>query len=207
MNSKIKDEVIETIRSVVGQDYAEIDIIRALHMANNDSTGAINIIFDTPNFISQSRQNPRINSSQRVKIPSSNLIMIEDTHEDSDSNGKSSSQEMVVYGGQEKEMASPCSSPVSEDWCFVGYAEISGMSTSKGRRIKIGDEVEFAFPVKNKLSSSSGKVFGRGKQAAACSEIVRFSTKSGGEVIIHTFLFICLWILSLWLSLYVLLLC
>ncbi|KMT18659.1 hypothetical protein BVRB_2g027880 [Beta vulgaris subsp. vulgaris] len=51
------------IRSVVGQNYAEMDIIRALHMANNDATGAINIIFDTPKFISQSRQNPRINST------------------------------------------------------------------------------------------------------------------------------------------------
>ncbi|XP_021767366.1 DNA repair protein RAD5A-like [Chenopodium quinoa] len=187
MNCKIKDEVIETIRSVVGQDYAEMDIIRALHMANNDATGAINIIFDTPNFISQSRQNPRINTSQRVKIPSSNLITIEDTNEDSKSNGEVICKEMVVADVQEREKAITCSSskPVGEEWCFVGYGEISAMSTSKGRRIKIGDEVDFAFPVKNKLNSNSplpGKVFGRGKQAGACSEIVRFSTKSGGEI-------------------------
>ncbi|XP_021732829.1 DNA repair protein RAD5A-like [Chenopodium quinoa] len=187
MNCKIKDEVIETIRSVVGQDYAEMDIIRALHMANNDATGAINIIFDTPNFISQSRQNPRINSSQRVKIPSSNLITIEDKNEDSKSNEEVVCKEMVVIDVQEREKAISCSSskPVGEEWCFVGYGEISGMSTSKGRGIKVGDEVDFAFPVKNKLNSSSplpGKVFGRGKQAGACSEIVRFSTKSGGEI-------------------------
>lgn len=188
MNSKVKDEVIETIRSVVGQDYAEIDIIRALHMANNDATGAINIIFDTPNFISQNRQNPRINSSQRVKIPSSNFIAIEEDNDKCKQNGEAiSCKEVAVIGGEEREngscRTSSSSSSLGEEWCFVGYGEISGMSTSKGRRIKIGDEVEFAFPVKNKLTAPSpGKVFGRGKQVGSCSEIVRFSTKSGGEI-------------------------
>ena len=81
MNSMITDGVVETIRSVIGEDYSELDIIRALHMANNDTNGAINIIFDTPDFISRSQQNCRIDSRGRVKIPSSNLIVIEENND------------------------------------------------------------------------------------------------------------------------------
>lgn len=183
MNSKVKNEIIETIRSVVGHDYAEMDIIRALHMANNDATGAINVIFDTPNFISQSRQNPRINSTQRVKVPSSNLFTIEEKNEKSDRNGEVSCMDMVEIGGEERDKVSFPASSVGEEWLFVGYGEMAGMSTCKGRKIKIGDEVDFGFPLKNKLSSpATGKVFGRGRQVGACSEIVRFSTKIGGEI-------------------------
>ena len=177
MSNKIKDEVVATVRSVVGHEYSEMDIIRALHMANNDATGAINIIFDTPNFRSaekpQIRQNPRI---QRVQVPSSDAIIVAETNENYNPNG-----ELVEICHQQRDREIDCV-PSGGEWWFVGYAEIPGMSTSKGRRIKTGDEVEFAFP-KNKLSlPSAGKAFGRGKQAGACSEIVRFSTKSGGEV-------------------------
>ncbi|KAF3622071.1 hypothetical protein FXO38_31500 [Capsicum annuum] len=58
------------------------------------------------------------------------------------------------------------------------------MSTCKGRILKPGDEVEFTFPVEKMLSSPSTGKFGggRGRQAAACSEIVRFSTKACGEI-------------------------
>ncbi|KAJ8446099.1 hypothetical protein Cgig2_017601 [Carnegiea gigantea] len=180
MSNKVKDEVAATVRSVVGQEYSEMDIIRALHMANNDATGAINIIFDTPNFRSadkpQIRQNPRIHSSHRVQIPSSNSIILVETNENI-----KPSEELVEICHQQREREIACVTSGGE-WWFVGYGEISGMSTSKGRRIKTGDEVEFAFP-KNKLSSPlPSKAFGRGKQAGACSEIVRFSTKSGGEV-------------------------
>lgn len=180
MSNKVKDEVVATVRSVVGQEYSEMDIIRALHMANNDATGAINIIFDTPNFRSaekpQIRQNPRIHSSHRVQIPSSNSIILVETNEDI-----RPSEELVEICHQQRDREIACVTAGGE-WWFVGYGEISGMSTSKGRRIKTGDEVEFAFPKKKLSSPLPSKAFGRGKQAGACSEIVRFSTKGGGEV-------------------------
>ncbi|XAR60084.1 hypothetical protein NMG60_11033326 [Bertholletia excelsa] len=47
MGNKVTDELVATVRSIVGGDYSDMDIIRALHMANNDATAAINIIFDT----------------------------------------------------------------------------------------------------------------------------------------------------------------
>lgn len=48
MGNKVSDELVPMIRSIVGQDYSDMDIIRALHMSNNDCTAAINIILDTP---------------------------------------------------------------------------------------------------------------------------------------------------------------
>lgn len=179
----MKDEVVATVRSIVGQDYTEMDIIRALHMANNDATGAINIIFDTPNFISkpQIRKNPIISLSQRNEVPSSNLTRVEETNENFDPNGDLGCEHLVEIGGQERERSVAVLS--GNEWWFVGSGEIAGMSTCKGRRIRVGDEVDFAFPLNNKLNSPSpGKVFGRGKNVGTCSEIVRFSTKTGGEV-------------------------
>ncbi|KAL9225619.1 hypothetical protein vseg_001521 [Gypsophila vaccaria] len=180
MSNKAKDEVVATIRSIVGQDYTEMDVIRALHMSNNDATGAINIILDTPNMITkpQFRPNPRVNSTQRVRVPSCSSI------EKNDIDDKCN-RKMVVFGEEEKERMklSECRDVKGEDWWFVGYGEMSGMSTSKGRRIRTGDEVEFAFPVEKRSSSlNNGRVFGRGKGVGACSEIVRFSTRHGGEV-------------------------
>lgn len=66
----------------------------------------------------------------------------------------------------------------------MGCGEVSGLSTCRGRRLKVGDEVGFNFPVKSAAPAapSPGKFSGRGRQAAACSEIVRFSTKDCGEV-------------------------
>ncbi|KAL6575778.1 hypothetical protein OROHE_000759 [Orobanche hederae] len=48
MGNKATEEIISTVRSIVGDEFSDMDIIRALHMANNDPTAAINIIFDTP---------------------------------------------------------------------------------------------------------------------------------------------------------------
>ncbi|KAM3398977.1 DNA repair protein RAD5A [Capsicum galapagoense] len=73
---------------------------------------------------------------------------------------------------------------IGSEWWYVGCGEVAGMSTCKGRILKPGDEVEFTFPVEKMLSSPSTGKFGggRGRQAAACSEIVRFSTKACGEI-------------------------
>ncbi|KAL6577426.1 hypothetical protein OROMI_011702 [Orobanche minor] len=48
MGNKATEEIISTVRSIVGDEFSDMDIIRAFHMANNDPTAAINIIFDTP---------------------------------------------------------------------------------------------------------------------------------------------------------------
>lgn len=69
------------------------------------------------------------------------------------------------------------------EWWFVGFGEVVGMLICKGRRIRVGDEVDFVFLLNNKLNLFLlGKVFGRGKNVGICLEIVRFLIKIGGEV-------------------------
>ena len=77
MGNKVIDELVSTIRSIIGEEYSDMDIIRALHMANNDVTAAINIIFDTPSLRtkpkSEIRRTPEIsnpNSSPETQIVS-----------------------------------------------------------------------------------------------------------------------------------------
>lgn len=90
-------------------------------------------------------------------------------------------------GEEHGEDSSGCTSSNGSEWWFVGCGEVSGLSTCKGRRLKIGEAVDFTFPSERKLSSQSLAKFGsgRGRQAAPCSEIVRFSTKACGEVLVH----------------------
>ncbi|KAK1299928.1 hypothetical protein QJS10_CPB13g01709 [Acorus calamus] len=173
MATKVTADLIETVRSVVGADFSDMDIIRALHMANNDPTAAINIIFDTPSFSSPAvdRTAPRKTSapppvtnsaSHANKTPTPKSI------ERSDSN--------LRHRPSEGE-------PSSADWWLIESAQVAGLSTCKGRRIKAGDAVSFTFP-RSVSPPKSGKFLGRGRSmaAASCPEIVRFSTIDFGEI-------------------------
>lgn len=187
MGNKVTDEVLSTVRSVVGLDYSDMDIIRALHMANNDPTAAINIIFDTPSFkskelttISRTPKASPLNSasetsanSKRKRGENQNFRSMEPKANATDCASDS--------GDRFVEDVSTRESSVGSEWWFVGCGEVLGLSTCKGRRVKPGEEVAFTFP-KSSLPSP-GKIFARGRQhAAACSEIVRFWTKESGEV-------------------------
>lgn len=158
-----------------------MDIIRALHMANNDVTAAINIIFDTPSIKSKERSDfannpktlrPEVANLKRNDCRNSSCSV---RTEGNGGNCPSSSGEDVVDDVARRQ------SLVGSEWWLVGCGEVAGLSTCRGRRIKPGDEVDFTFPLK--ISPSPGKVFGRGRQAtAACSDIVRFSTTDSGEI-------------------------
>ena len=161
MGNKITDELLSTVRSIVDSGYSDMDIIRALHMANNDVTAAINIIFDTPSL--KSKPPPDFPTIPKIPTPEA-----------------ANSKPSAATSGDEVAVDDVAR---SGEWWLVGCGEVAGLSTSRGRRIKPGDEVDFTFPVK--VAPSPGKVFGRGRPAAAaCSEIVRFSTKESGEVVI-----------------------
>ncbi|KAI4322362.1 hypothetical protein L6164_022065 [Bauhinia variegata] len=206
MGNKVTDELLSTVRSIVGSEYTDMDIIRAVHMANNDATAAINIIFDTPNFKfkerSGTKRSPQVSQrsspdtatgskkSEQPRSSSNTTTVIEKLEQ----NGK---EHIDCYGSEAN--AADCiinsddaamgevrgrSDFAGIDWWFVGCGELAGLSTCKGRTIKPGDEVSFKFPFKTAVASPSlGKGFGRGRQSAAtCSEIVRFSTKEQGEI-------------------------
>ncbi|KAK1310831.1 hypothetical protein QJS10_CPA08g00521 [Acorus calamus] len=173
MATKVTADLIETVRSVVGADFSDMDIIRALHMANNDPTAAINIIFDTPSFSSPAvdRTTPRKTSAPPPvtnSVSHANKTPTPKSIERSDSNRR--------HGPSEGE-------PSSADWWLIESAQVAGLSTCKGRRIKAGDAVSFTFP-RSVSPPKSGKFPGRGRSmaAASCSEIVRFSTIDFGEI-------------------------
>lgn len=175
------EEHTSTVRAVVGAEFSDMDIVRALHLANNDVTAAINIIFDTPNFSSKEqihknhgpRSESKRNPARREQLEKESRIV----HSSGNINGNDSS----ISKEYVDESAGTLRSTDSE-WWFVGGCELAGLSTCKGRRVKAGDEVAFTFPLKkNSASPSTGK-FGKGRNMAACSEIVRFSVKDHGEV-------------------------
>ncbi|GFZ12847.1 DNA/RNA helicase protein [Actinidia rufa] len=197
MGNKVNDELVSTIRSIVGEEYSDMDIIRALHMANNDVTAAINIIFDTPSLRtkpkSEIRRTPEIsnpNSSPETQIVSTKSKSKPNSNETKNSYPRSSSSNSaqnprigVASDGEIVPIRDLGGGSMGREWWFVGRGEVSGLSTCKGRRLKPGDEVSFTFPLKNATSAPSPGKFGvRGRQAAACSEIVRFFTKDCGEV-------------------------
>ncbi|KAK9279319.1 hypothetical protein L1049_012998 [Liquidambar formosana] len=194
MGNKVTDELLSTVRSIVGSDYSDMDIIRALHMANNDATAAINIIFDTPNFgkseKSKTEKNPEMlnrNSSSESKPITVKSKRIGNDNGScslgSVSNGTSNPSNSGDGDVKCVENLSRCVGSVGSEWWFVECGEVAGLSTCKGRRVKAGDEVVFTFPLKNRPNSPSpGKILGRGRHGAACSEIVRFSTRDCGEI-------------------------
>ncbi|XP_047168024.1 DNA repair protein RAD5A [Vigna umbellata] len=156
MGSKVSDHHLSTVRSIVGSEFSDMEIIRALHMAKNDVNAAINIILDThtaPRF-NPTRLNNQLSVSPPKPSPSTPIVT------------KPSFSEQRIDNN-------------SDDWWLVNCGEMTGLSTCKGRSINFGETVIFKFPTKKLSSPSTGKGFGR---AAACSEIVRFSTEQAGEI-------------------------
>lgn len=148
-------------------------------MAKNDVTAAINIIFDTP---------------PKPQIPNKPLVSNDRSISPHKAISRKSNCENPRIGSIECDShlnSSPSNGTTNpnrgERWWLVGSAEVAGLSTCKGRRVKPGEEVIFSFPVKknSKVSvatPSPGKFGGRGKQAQRCSEIMRFSTQDCGEI-------------------------
>ncbi|CAH9072757.1 unnamed protein product [Cuscuta europaea] len=175
MGNKVDEELLSTVRSVVGDEYTEMDIIRALHMANNDATAAINIIFDTPSFkksiFKKAFEVPNLSTRS---VPSVGSNVRRSSNESEKCERGTTSNDGNVGDSDGGKMGS--------EWWLVGIGEVAGMSTCKGRNIKPGDEVYFTFPTEKKLNSQSTRKLGRGRHMVACSEIVRFSSKALGEI-------------------------
>lgn len=185
MGNKITDELITTVQSIVGQNYSKMDVVRALHMANNDATAAINIIFDTPSFKrSEPPKTPKVSardSSANAPDPvtHSKPKSVNRVVDDAPSTSRSMEIKVKARNNGVTEVTG------SDKWWFVGCSEVAGLSTCKGSKIKAGDLVNFTFPPERSLTGPSPGKFGgggRGRQPAACSEIVRFSTLASGEV-------------------------
>ncbi|KAI3700742.1 hypothetical protein L2E82_45380 [Cichorium intybus] len=66
------------------------------------------------------------------------------------------------------------------DWLLVGRTAITGLSTTKGRKLEDNEIVHFAFPNSDSRVRSNSWISSRA--AIAASGIVRFSTKRSGEI-------------------------
>ncbi|KAF7152649.1 hypothetical protein RHSIM_Rhsim01G0209100 [Rhododendron simsii] len=182
MGNKVKDEQVSTVRSIVGLEYSTMDIIRALHMANDDVTAAINILFDsTPS--SKTKDKPATRNASSSRNPNSKETVSRAVDSISSNGTPNPGSGVRSVDNSTEPTRGLSSSPIGSEWWLVGCGEVSGLSTCKGRRLKPGDEVGFNFPLKSAPAAPSpGKFGGRGRQVAACSEIVRFSTKDCGEI-------------------------
>nr|GEW34931.1 putative SWI/SNF-related matrix-associated actin-dependent regulator of chromatin subfamily A member 3-like 3 [Tanacetum cinerariifolium] len=67
-----------------------------------------------------------------------------------------------------------------KDWLLVGRTAITGLSTTKGRKLEDNEIVHFAFPNNGEGKSKSG--YWASSRANAASGIVRFYTKRSGEI-------------------------
>lgn len=194
MGNKANEEQIAVVRSVVGEDFSEMDVIRALHMANNDAAAAINIIFDTPHLrlttaavlaspTAAARKKSLKSSSPPVRQTASGTAtsIAKEVARSADIARKFSN---VGAEGDLEPASSRLSDRRDTDWWFVGSSDIVGLSTCKDRRLKVGDKVAFTFPSGNNSSvfPCTARFPVRGRPIAPCSEIVRFSTEDHGEV-------------------------
>lgn len=219
---KANETILETMRAVLGSEASDMEIIRALHLAKNDITAAINIIFDTPGFKDREKFNIKrttpgcgarvsTNGAQDSANSSHVPTVGSDTCSLGSTRGLDSQEQSGVAVAPENvhvlnsnqggaDDIKECSAgrdftlpynvtAVNEystggDWWLLGSAEVTGFSTCKGRKLGAGEPIDFSFP-RQTASATKGasKPWGRGRSsAAACSEIVRFSTRQSGEI-------------------------
>ncbi|XP_057475188.1 DNA repair protein RAD5B [Actinidia eriantha] len=71
--------------------------------------------------------------------------------------------------------------PEEPNWLLLGRTMVTGLSTTKGRKLENNEIVHFAFPCADTRSRQSS-YWVSSRAAAASSGIVRFSTKRSGEI-------------------------
>ncbi|KAL8104947.1 DNA repair protein RAD5B [Apium graveolens] len=71
--------------------------------------------------------------------------------------------------------------PEEEDWLLVGRTAITGLSTTRGRKLENNEIVHLAFPGRD-MKAKCSSPFIRSKTITALSGIVRFSTTRYGEI-------------------------
>jgi len=175
-----REEQVAMVRAVLGDGMPEMDIIRALHMAGDDPTKAINILldFDHKPPPPPLRTTPSPSPSPPPGKPAKTLA-------ESTPPSKAPARPKPTA---EKPKAAPAPATTNvagagEHWWLVGSAEMAGLSTCKGRRIAPGDAVTFSFPNAAAAAVAAGKSRpGRSSLASCSSEIMRFSTPNHGEV-------------------------
>ncbi|KAL5212909.1 hypothetical protein ABZP36_023756 [Zizania latifolia] len=174
-----REEQVATVRAVLGEGTPEMDIIRALHLAGDDPTRAINILLDFHHGPPPQRSpspSPRPPAGKPTK-----------THTESTLPTKTPAQSKPVAENPRPSLAptpmlKPTNGSGGEHWWLIGSVEMAGLSTCKGRRLASGDVVTFSFPNSAIVATAGKSRPGRPGLASCSSEIMRFSTPHHGEV-------------------------
>lgn len=175
-------EQVATVRAVLGDGTPEMDIIRALHMAGDDPTRAINILLDFPHGPPPP---PPPSPSPSPSPPAGKPTK---PHPESTPPTKTPARSKPAAAAAEKPRPSVAPESTNgggggEHWWLVGSVEMAGLSTCKGRRVASGDAVTFSFPNSPVAAAAGGKSrSGRPALVSCSSEIMRFSTPRHGEV-------------------------
>ncbi|KAF2300729.1 hypothetical protein GH714_015396 [Hevea brasiliensis] len=145
MGNKVTDELLSTVRSIVGCDFSDMDIIRALHLAKYDPTAAVNIIFDTPNFNSKFKPqisktpNPSTKSKPKHAPDKPKLVDKENGNRNlGDNLAVSCSGSTEGEGEGEGDVNGEnltLSDSAGSEWWYVGSGDVAGLSTCKGRKV------------------------------------------------------------------------
>ncbi|KAI5059598.1 hypothetical protein GOP47_0025917 [Adiantum capillus-veneris] len=82
--AKVSEENIQAMRAILGSDVPDMDLIRCLHLARNDVSLAISILFDTPHFRSMSTKKGQVipaesSTQNQLQALSENTYVSEDT--------------------------------------------------------------------------------------------------------------------------------
>lgn len=75
--------------------------------------------------------------------------------------------------------------PEEPDWFLVGRTVVTGLSTTKGRKLENNEIVHFTFP-SPAVRRNTSTYYASAKSVNAAASIVRFSTKRSGEVYLST---------------------
>lgn len=169
------------IRFVVGSGLPDRVILRALTLAGWNTNRAINILLDTPMLLAaddplpfESCDDGFPGAARAHFTPYLNPRPISALRPD------------IAYRRLQSfsapETAELEELPVDPVWFLVAKTCVAGLSTCRGKKQLDADEIDhFSFPSFEKINTIGRRWLGS-KTEAAVSQIVRFSTKRGGEV-------------------------
>ncbi|PRQ36459.1 putative DNA helicase chromatin remodeling SNF2 family [Rosa chinensis] len=147
-----QEENVKKIRSVLGCEMPEFEILRALSECGGDQNAAVNFILENAGAIVVKKADGDVDSSKpkslvKKEVPDCEVISVKQVRPPNLEDGDF---------------------PTERDWLAVGGTVVTALSTSKGRKLVDNEIVNLSFPSVN----SSNKT----------RWIVRFSTKRSGEI-------------------------
>jgi DNA repair protein RAD5 len=157
---------VKEIRSVLGSEIPEFEVLRALSQCGGDRNAAINFILENAGAIVVKNTNTgtgaRISTQVNQGADSHNSFVKKEVPD----------CEVISVKQVRPQNLEDGDFPTERDWLLVGGTLVTALSTSKGRKLVDNEIVNLSFPSVN----SSNKT----------RWIVRFSTKRSGEVFLHS---------------------